>query len=142
MSRLWAEALRFFDQSSIVGNGSGSFNQTNLTAWGELARGPDGVAYPHNIFLETAAELGVVGIGLLAAVLTVLFFRVRLRILSSLTLLTAVIISATIALFSGDISDHRMFVICAAIATCLPDPRVHARNLRRHRSGERSVVTS
>ncbi len=63
-SQLWSEAWRLFVQHFWSGIGTGGF--ANYA--------PDPVRYPHNIVLESAAELGVLGVSI---VLVFLFLALR-----------------------------------------------------------------
>ena len=116
---LVAEAIVHFQQAPVIGQGIGSFNTTRLKVFGRPVRGPDGVAYPHNVFAETAAEVGLVGLLLLVVALLVVVRRLLAAQSKSLTLLCAVCVGGTVALTSGDISDHRVYIICATVAMCL-----------------------
>jgi O-antigen ligase len=60
-------AIQMFTSHPILGAGMGSFNDVR----------PD-LGYPHNLFLEIAAEFGLVGLGLLLAYLCVLIARADL----------------------------------------------------------------
>ena len=57
----WSEALRGFRDAPLVGNGAGSFRITHLRE-----NALQGVLEPHQLTLQTASELGAVGLLLLA----------------------------------------------------------------------------
>jgi O-antigen ligase len=56
-NELWADAWQLFHAHPLLGIGTGGFSTTSVEA------------YPHNLLLETAAELGLVGLALLLVVL-------------------------------------------------------------------------
>ena len=56
----WSEALRGFRDAPLVGNGAGSFRITHLRE-----NALQGVLEPHQLTLQTASELGAVGVALL-----------------------------------------------------------------------------
>jgi O-antigen ligase len=101
-SQLWALAYMAFKAHVWLGIGTGGFASLNL------------LPYPHNLFLETGAELGIFG-ALAAATMLGSMFR-RLRALwqrtdgaerLEISLLLALLVSALVnALFSGQISDN------------------------------------
>jgi O-antigen ligase len=64
---LWAVAWGAAQQEPILGAGAGSYERL----WVELRRSRSPAREAHNLYLETLAELGVVGAGLLLVVLTV-----------------------------------------------------------------------
>jgi uncharacterized membrane protein YidH (DUF202 family) len=61
----WRVALRAFGRHPILGIGSSGFAVT----WRRERPSPDGALDAHSLYIETAAELGVVGLALLALVL-------------------------------------------------------------------------
>lgn len=56
---LWSQALKGFGASPVLGEGSGSF----AFRWAREASGPELVKDAHSFPLETASELGLLGIG-------------------------------------------------------------------------------
>jgi O-antigen ligase len=68
----WAEAAREFTASPLLGQGFGNFSPPVIPA--ATGQGPD---FPHNILLETASELGLVGFGLLVAILLMTVARAK-----------------------------------------------------------------
>lgn len=100
---LWSQAYALFESHAFVGIGTGGFAAFNLVH-----------AYPHNLILETSAELGLVGLALLAALLATFGARLlsawRVRT-GSLRLDAAVVIALFVdafinALVSGAIQDN------------------------------------
>ncbi len=61
-SGLWSSAIATFSQHFGLGLGTGGFAA-------QTAAISDGVQYPHNLFLEVASELGIVGLAALVAAL-------------------------------------------------------------------------
>ena len=62
----WRVARGSFEEASLAGKGAGTFE----TEWKQRRRNPNSPAVDaHSLYLETAAELGVVGVLLLATVL-------------------------------------------------------------------------
>lgn len=101
-SHLWSEAYAAFARHPLVGLGTGGFAFV------------DPQQYPHNIVLEMAAELGVLGA---LAVLSMLFMMLRRFSLlwrttdgterMMVTLLISLFVSAIVnALFSGAVQDN------------------------------------
>lgn len=101
-SALWAKAFTAFGAHSLVGIGTGGF----------AALDPE--SYPHNILLEMAAELGIIGavafIAMAASIvrrLIVLWRRTHGRLQLEVTLLIALFLSALVnAIFSGAVQDN------------------------------------
>jgi O-antigen ligase len=126
-SQLWAEAYSAFARHPLVGLGTGGFAAV------------DPQQYPHNLVLEMAAELGVLG-GL--AVLTMLISM--LRRLSAVwrragaadrmtaTLLVSLLVSAIVnALFSGAIQDNAEIWLWGGLGLGMYARYATARNARR-----------
>jgi O-antigen ligase len=102
-SQLWSEAWGLFTSHPLFGAGTGSFF------------GFDGLnQYPHNLFLEVAAELGLVGLVLLVVFLASSWFGVvraarrfglpgRPEVALVASLFTAALVNA---MFSGDITTN------------------------------------
>lgn len=65
----WNVALDAFDTAPLRGQGAGTF----AIAWARDRPGTEKVEDAHSLYLETLAELGVVGFALLAMALTVIF---------------------------------------------------------------------
>jgi O-antigen ligase len=112
-SQLWSAAWHAFTTHPFFGIGTGSFH-----ALGDVE------FYPHNLFLETAAEWGIVGVVLLVTVLVsaVTLLRRTTTALGSaerahVALISAVFASALVnALFSGDITDNDPIWLAAGLA--------------------------
>lgn len=68
---IWRVALDDFQRHPLVGSGAGSY------AWVWTTREPalDPVSEAHSLYLETAAELGVIGVALLAVLLLAPLFE-------------------------------------------------------------------
>jgi O-antigen ligase len=101
-SALWAKAYSAFGAHTLFGVGTGGFAALDLES------------YPHNILLEVAAELGIVGavafIAMASSVmrrLIVLWRKTHARLQLEVTLLIALFLSALVnAIFSGAIQDN------------------------------------
>lgn len=114
-------AITMFRNHPLTGAGIGGFNQEfNLY---ESERGD----YPHNLFLEVAAELGLVGLILITLLL---FIPIR-HLLAHLTvgdrpatllLLTFVLYFLINAFFSGDLNDNRFLFTTLGLCLTAPIP--------------------
>lgn len=131
-AQLWGAAWSAFGNHPAIGIGTGSFH----------AIGGGVEYYPHNLFLETAAELGFVGLALLLLFLgaTMLQLRAVLARARGVDRQHAALIGALLAaagvnaLFSGDITDNDAVWLAAGLSIGLgsrtvgvlsiPDPRV------------------
>ncbi len=111
-SELWTVAISTFSQHFAFGLG-----------WGGFASLGTGLLYPHNIFLEFASELGIVGLLLLCAVIGGSALRL-VRVWRSTTgadkllaaLLSALFLTALInACFSGAVQDNSEVWLWAGI---------------------------
>ena len=110
--RVWLNltALNMWEESPIIGKGIGSFG---LHVYSEDIR-----AYPHNIFTETMAELGLIGLLLLVAI-----FFVTLRMVPRSDDLMFVIPYVVLifylitAQFSSTLSDHRLLFTLLGIVS-------------------------
>lgn len=95
---LWSAAWQLFLAHPFLGAGTGGFSTISVEA------------YPHNLLLETAAELGVVGLGLLGLVLVSGMIALVRNVSSShdrarAGLVLALFVAALVnALLSGDIT--------------------------------------
>jgi O-antigen ligase len=96
-------AFRAFLASPLVGNGIGAFAATGLAE------------YPHNIVLEIAAEMGIVGLACLLG-WVVLAFRGAAR---SPLLLALLVASGTFALFSGSMAGNAEFWLFSGLAVAM-----------------------
>ncbi len=74
-TQLWHVAWRQFEAHPVLGGGAGSFEQY----WNRNRPSIQTVRNAHNVYLETLAELGLVGLVLLVAALAVPFTGVRAR---------------------------------------------------------------
>jgi hypothetical protein len=73
---LWSLALHEYESHSVLGGGAGSYEAYYL----QHRTRPDKVKNAHSLYLETLAELGPVGLGLLlVALLTPLYAAIRAR---------------------------------------------------------------
>jgi O-antigen ligase len=101
-SALWAIAFAAFKSHLWFGIGTGGFSSLSIEP------------YPHNVFLETGAELGIFGVLAVATMIGSMFSRLRTLWQSTdgterleITLLLGLFVSAFVnALFSGQISDN------------------------------------
>jgi O-antigen ligase len=103
-SQLWSQAFTAFAQHPLLGIGTGGFGALNPAE-----------PYPHNILLEVAVELGVIGALLILGI--VLSAAVRLGAvwrttrgrdrLDAAVLITLFVTALVNALFSGAIQDNR-----------------------------------
>jgi O-antigen ligase len=129
---LWGQAVEAFTHNTFFGIGTGGFSAIQVA---EL--------YPHNLFLESAAELGVVGLGLVVA-LVVTATGQGLRAWRSTTdpqeRLLAALVLALLAttfvnsLFSGALPDNRVAWLWAGATTGLA-ARYLAQTAPRERRG-------
>ncbi len=71
----WRVAWNEFTEHPILGTGAGTYE----IYWNETRPSAATVRDTHNVYLETIAELGVVGLGLLLGVLAIPFLGVRAR---------------------------------------------------------------
>lgn len=116
----YIEAIGVFRENLFIGNGFGSF--------GERYTGGSRHDYPHNLFLELASELGVVGIFIFGLLLIVAFSRfIRLgkfKIARNNNLYITVLITFLVifinAMVSGDINDNRIMLTFISIMCLLP----------------------
>ncbi|MFA6378985.1 MAG: O-antigen ligase family protein [Candidatus Omnitrophota bacterium] len=65
--RYWGQALRIIKQSPIIGNGLNTY--TPMAAKNPMGTG----GYPHNCYLQMAAEIGILGLGVFFWVIFALF---------------------------------------------------------------------
>jgi O-antigen ligase len=110
---LYMVAARMLARSPVTGEGTGSF--------------PSAFKYPHNIFLEVGAEVGIVGLLAFSTLLAVSFFYVVRALLrpgySDAQKTTMVMLGAGLAFwlteaqFSGDITNNRLiWFFCGLIS--------------------------
>ena len=110
--RIWLNltALNMWEESPIIGKGIGSF--------GLYTYSQDFRAYPHNIFTETMAELGLIGLLLLVAIFFVTLRMVprsdNIMFVAPYVLLIFYLITAQ---FSGTLSDHRLLFTLLGIVS-------------------------
>jgi O-antigen ligase len=114
---LWDDAISRIRSSPLAGQGLGSFNTTEVQAFGTRIGDANGVAYPHNFMLEVAAEAGEVGLLLLAvAVVPIARVIVGRRGVLEPTVIAMIVLGVVRALFTGDLSDHRVLLFGVALA--------------------------
>ncbi|MFG6114174.1 O-antigen ligase family protein [Halobacillus sp. MO56] len=112
-------ALNGILESDYFGVGTGGFADLYSTS----AR-----AYPHNIFLEVFVELGIIGLILLLALMTITIFRVKkLSLNVDISIIAkafggAWFFSFIIAMVSGDISTNQYFWVTGGLIWLLPCP--------------------
>ena len=106
-------ALAVFAQNPLTGAGTGSF----------AALAPvEGALYPHNLFLETAAELGVLGLALSVALVFAPWGRLALarRRDGDITLAGALLVYCFVnAMVSGDITTNFLLWLAAGVTASL-----------------------
>ncbi|WP_246944210.1 O-antigen ligase family protein [Bacillus pinisoli] len=105
-SSYYWNSITYWMQQPIFGHGIGS--------WPILHDGADIRNYPHNIFLETAAELGLIGLILLLSLLIHSMknlFNIRVVNNSKLNLIIVMMFISSFfnVLVSGDLPDNRLF---------------------------------
>jgi O-antigen ligase len=117
---LWAAAWELFVERPLLGLGTGGFADAFPSA-----------LYPHNLFLEAAAELGIAGL-LLVVAFTASGFFAALHAYRSLdpevsrraALVTALLASAlTNAAFSGNISSNAAVWLAVGLAVGLAESK-------------------
>ncbi len=130
-------ALEMFTQHPFTGVGIGGFDAEFNRFTG--TRGD----YPHNLFLEVAAELGILGL-LFISILIINSFRevfitlTRANRRIPLIVLTVTVYSLVNALFSGDLNDNRLLFtalgLCFATRSLgvIPTPLPVDSSLSRH----------
>lgn len=109
----YKEAVALWAQAPVVGHGIGS--------WPVLIGLGDVRSYPHNLLLELAVELGIVGLLLMLTLLAVGLYSLKLRhaVNDQRRLLVLILFTNTLinALVSGDIPDNRiMFAMLGLMA--------------------------
>jgi len=119
---LWGDALTTFADHALVGIGSGGFAGIQVAE-----------QYPHNLLLESAAELGIVGLGLVALLLADVTIRLvqswresrrdedRLLAALILSLFTTAVVNS---LFTGAIDDNRTVWLWAGVAVGMSAARL------------------
>lgn len=120
---LWSAAYNGFRTNPVVGTGTGSF--ANLTK-PQACPGPGCLdRYPHNLLLESAVELGMIGLALVLAFLVVSARQVARVVRHPVTripgaIVAALFISAFVtSLLTGDISGNGDLWIAAGLAVGL-----------------------
>jgi O-antigen ligase len=112
-TQLWSSALDMFDRAPLLGEGTGAF-----------AALPSQESYPHNLFLELAAELGLIGLALglamaggVAVSLTRAWRSARGEELPLAAAILALFSGAVVnAMFSGAIYDNRAVWLWGGVA--------------------------
>lgn len=105
----WASSLK----NIFVGLGSGGFS--SLFIWRDFTW------YPHNMFFEILVELGIIGIGLIIAVIMAIIKTIsraiNKQLFSNVTSqwVAALLVTFISAQFSGDINDNRVLWLFAGI---------------------------
>jgi O-antigen ligase len=120
---LWSAAYNGFRGHPLVGEGTGSFAKM---AKPQACTGPGCLdPYPHNILLESAVELGIIGLGLVLAFLIVSARRVVGVVRNPLTrapgsIVAALFVSGVVnSLLTGDISGNGDLWLAAGLAVGL-----------------------
>ena len=114
--RYWSASIKLWAEKPFTGVGIGGFNKAAFGTRGEL--------YPHNIFFELAAELGIVGLCLLMLQLFLCWRSImaflnrnisRPAFSNGLILLLLIAYLLVNACLSGDLNDNRqLFALCGA----------------------------
>ncbi|MGJ9407184.1 O-antigen ligase family protein [Nesterenkonia aurantiaca] len=104
---LWLAGWQIFQESPVAGQGMDAFNA--------LAGVSSGFPYPHNVIIEFADDMGIIGISVLTALFMV-FVRLVVAHNGKLSasqygLIAAVVFTLVASLFSGDIYDSRFLWI-------------------------------
>ena len=133
----WQTSLRALAERPLLGYGSGSWNaQYRRLEGGKVEPGSLSVSDPHQLFLLWAVEGGIVGLGLLCAVLVALYRRSLLLELHDARTLQSVLVALIISgmfnsmLFGIGIGDF--FCIAFGICLALSQNRNPHRGLARH----------
>ncbi len=106
--RLQGHAVSMLWDQPVTGVGLGGFNTVEETAYGErLPSGGRTVLYPHNLPLEVAAEVGIIGLVALVVLSLVIWSALRSPVPRAEGA-ALVVLAAVSALFSGDVSDNRV----------------------------------
>jgi O-antigen ligase len=111
-SALWAQAFTAFAQHPFIGIGTGGFGALNAAE-----------PYPHNILLEMAAELGIVGallfIGIVVSAAAAMARAWRAATgrdsLDAVVIITLFIAAIVNGLFSGAVSDNKEIWLWAGL---------------------------
>jgi O-antigen ligase len=116
---LFNAAAEMFGQAPILGHGTGSFG-----AFAHWQPGFTAYTYPHNILVQIAAELGIVGLAVGAAFLAVALLRPIVNDPAGWTLRVLGLFMVINSLISGDIYSDRLtwglLVLLVAAAPALP----------------------
>jgi len=114
---MFAEAMRGFAQSPIIGNGLGQYTVRSINLNTQALEGYD---YPHNILAEMAFSGGVIALGLMMLILAFaahMFVNVPLREPRAAALVSFGIFMFLSALAAGDFYDLRLFLcLCVGIS--------------------------
>lgn len=109
-------ALNMMKENFLLGGGFGSF--------GVHYQGLDGREYPHNLFLEVGAELGLIGLIIITALICLVLFRSLKSIKNgdyvSVWIFASLIYLLVNAMVSGDLNDNRMLFALMGIAAHYP----------------------
>ena len=123
---LWATARLAFLEAPLLGQGWGDFSSFSLVDY-----------YPHNLFLETASEMGILGLLALLAMLSVASVRVlRSRSQPEVRVVAALAVVMLVGQqFSSDLT-NRLFWIATIPCLLLPLGQASGRSkLRYPRNG-------
>jgi hypothetical protein len=115
---LFGVAAQMFLAQPLLGNGTASFAAYAATHVGLTA-----YAYPHDDFLQLAAELGIVGAGLYVALVGGALFRGLPSDLVWSSVRSLFLLSLLISLGSGDIYGDRLLWGLLVILLCAPTAR-------------------
>lgn len=121
---LYDKSWKMFFENPLWGNGTRSFAE-NM---------PQGLTYPHNVYLELLAEYGIIGFLLFIVIVGISllslirnYFSVSIENTSELnqvvTLITFIIISGYFSSISGDLYDSRWIFYFSAISIAIDNCR-------------------
>ncbi|NPV70688.1 MAG: O-antigen ligase family protein [Firmicutes bacterium] len=129
----WKLASSLFIQNPVMGVGTGGFSR-----W---AVGSDAHEYPHNLFLEIASELGIVGLASFLMVIVSALYAFRYvastgdeQSKESVRLVSVLALYALVnACVSGDLNDNRMLFALLAILKRTGTDTLHEAGARSRR---------
>lgn len=106
-SEIWGPALEIIEESPLIGNGLGSFS----ALFAQETKIPPGFAtsHAHNIFLQTAAETGILGVVLVLWIIVrsnLIFFRAWRAASPTVKIRLASYAGAGMAVFSHHMLDY------------------------------------
>ncbi|GEM_PF-4969501 len=114
-------SFKMFGDALLFGQGFGGFNQLfdNNTL-------PLIIKYPHNLFLEAASELGIIGIVIILTLLIITFKKLKH---TNEIIVLLFIHSLILSFFSGAIPDQKLLFVFFSIPCLTPQRINYFRNL-------------